>query len=42
MNLTGEALDIEIYQRFMRDYMQSVAGVDESVGTILDYLNETN
>jgi uncharacterized sulfatase len=40
-NLTGQALDIEVYQKFMRDYMQSVAAVDESIGKVLDYLNET-
>jgi len=40
-NYTGTALEVDIYQRFMRDYMQSVAAVDESVGQILDYLEET-
>jgi arylsulfatase A-like enzyme len=28
------------YQWYMRDYLACVAGVDESVGRILDYLNE--
>lgn len=37
----SQALDIDIYQRFMRDYMQSVAAVDDSVGEILDYLEES-
>jgi uncharacterized sulfatase len=40
-NYTGKALDIDIYQRFMRDYMQSVAAVDESVGHVLDHLEKT-
>lgn len=40
-NLTGQALDIEVFQKFMRDYMQSVAAVDESVGQVLDYLEKS-
>ena len=28
------------YQRYMQDYLGSIASVDESVGTLLDYLNE--
>jgi len=30
-----------IYQRFMRDYLQTVAAIDENVGRVLDYLDET-
>jgi uncharacterized sulfatase len=41
-NKTGMALEVDIYQRMMRDYMQSVAAVDESVGHVLDYLEETD
>jgi uncharacterized sulfatase len=40
-NYTGQALDIDIYQRFMRDYMQSVAQVDESIGDVLKYLEDS-
>lgn len=29
------------YQRYMQDYLGSIAAVDESVGTLLDYLDET-
>ncbi len=28
------------YQRYMQDYLGSIAAVDESVGTLLDYLDE--
>ena len=37
-NLTGQAFEIDAYQRFMRDYMQSVQAVDDSVGQVLQYL----
>eukprot|EP00587_Corethron_hystrix_P006024 CAMPEP_0113301440 /NCGR_PEP_ID=MMETSP0010_2-20120614/2672_1 /TAXON_ID=216773 ORGANISM="Corethron hystrix, Strain 308" /NCGR_SAMPLE_ID=MMETSP0010_2 /ASSEMBLY_ACC=CAM_ASM_000155 /LENGTH=536 /DNA_ID=CAMNT_0000155071 /DNA_START=717 /DNA_END=2327 /DNA_ORIENTATION=+ /assembly_acc=CAM_ASM_000155 len=40
-NYTGTALDVDKYQRFMRDYVQSVAAVDESVGRVLDHLEGT-
>ncbi|MGL6260923.1 sulfatase family protein [Vibrio sp. WXL210] len=30
-----------MYQRFMRDYMATVLTIDENVGRILDYLDET-
>jgi arylsulfatase A-like enzyme len=29
------------YQRYMQDYLGSIAAVDESVGALLDYLDET-
>ncbi len=28
------------YQRYMQDYLGCIAAVDESVGTLLDYLDE--
>ena len=37
----SSGLTIDLYQRFMRDYMQSVAAVDDSIGEILDYLEES-
>ena len=41
---TGELSDEEIlrwkYQRYMHDYLGSVAAVDDSVGRLLDYLDE--
>lgn len=30
------------YQRYMQDYLASIAGVDEGVGEILDFLKENN
>jgi arylsulfatase A-like enzyme len=35
---TGEALALHFYQGYMREYLQSVVGVDESVGAVLDFL----
>jgi len=29
------------YQRYMKDYLRTIASVDESVGEVLDYLQET-
>lgn len=37
----GEALVRWKYQRYMQDYLACVAGADESVGTLLDYLDES-
>ena len=37
-NLEGEELVRFKYQRYMRDYLASVAAVDKSVGRLLDYL----
>jgi arylsulfatase A-like enzyme len=37
---TGDDLALEFYQIYMREYMQTVVGVDESVGTVLDYLED--
>ncbi|WBL24965.1 sulfatase family protein [Zunongwangia sp. HGR-M22] len=37
---TGKDLTRFKYQRYMRDYLASVAGVDKGVGKVLDYLKE--
>jgi len=37
---TGDALTRFKYQRYMRDYLASVAGVDKGVGHVLDYLKK--
>ena len=37
---TGDDLALEFYQIYMREYMQTVVGVDESVGTVMDYLED--
>ncbi|MFL9844555.1 sulfatase family protein [Flavobacterium rhizosphaerae] len=39
MNLHGKALAEYKYQRYMQEYMATIASVDESVGRILDYLD---
>ena len=41
-NLTGKELLEWKYQRYMQDYLRSIASVDESVGKILDWLDENN
>ncbi len=38
--LTGEALARWKYKRYMQDYLACVQGVDDSVGKILDYLDQ--
>ena len=38
MNLTGKNLAEWKFQRYMRDYMGTIAAVDDGVGKILDYL----
>jgi arylsulfatase A-like enzyme len=38
--LTGKDLTRWKYQRYMRDYLACVQGVDDSVGNMLDYLDE--
>ncbi len=40
-NLEGEALVRWKYQRYMKDYLRTIASVDESVGEVLDYLEES-
>jgi arylsulfatase A-like enzyme len=39
-NYTGTALEVDIYNKMMRDYMQTVKAVDDSVGDVLNYLDE--
>lgn len=39
-NPQGDALVRWKYQRYMQDYLACVAGVDESVGDVLDYLDK--
>jgi arylsulfatase A-like enzyme len=39
--LTGKELVKWKYQRYMRDYLACVQGVDDGVGKVLDYLDET-
>jgi arylsulfatase A-like enzyme len=39
--LTGDALVSWKYQRYMQDYLACVQGVDDGVGRVLDYLEET-
>lgn len=39
--LTGKELVKWKYQRYMRDYLACVQGVDDSVGGVLDYLDES-
>ncbi len=39
-NLKGDELTRYKYQRYMRDYLACIAGVDKGVGKVLDYLKE--
>lgn len=39
--LSGKALVRAKYQAYMRDYLACIAGVDENVGRLLAYLNES-
>ena len=41
-NLSGKELDKWKGQRYLRDYLATVAAVDEGVGKILDYLEESD
>ncbi len=41
MNLTGRALTEWKYNRFMHDYLGCIKGVDDNVGRILKYLDDT-
>lgn len=41
-NLTGRELDIWKGQRYLQDYLATIASIDEGVGEILDYLEENN
>jgi arylsulfatase A-like enzyme len=40
--LTGEALKKWKYNRYMQDYLGCIASVDENVGKLLDYLDESD
>ena len=40
-NLSGKALDEWKGQRYLQDYLATIASVDEGVGKILDYLEES-
>ncbi|MBE2212259.1 MAG: DUF4976 domain-containing protein, partial [Opitutaceae bacterium] len=40
-HLTGDALARWKYQRFLHDYLGCIKGIDDNVGRILDYLDET-
>lgn len=40
-NLQGEELVRWKYQRYLKDYLRCVAGVDRNVGRVLDYLDES-
>ncbi len=39
--LTGEELAIWKYQRYMRDYLRCIVSVDENVGRVLDFLDNS-
>jgi uncharacterized sulfatase len=41
-NLSGKALEIWKGQRYLQDYLATIAAVDEGVGQVLDYLEENN
>lgn len=40
-NLTGDDLIRWKYQRYIKDYLRCVASVDDNVGRVLDYLDDT-
>lgn len=39
-NMNDSTLTVWKYQRYMQDYLGTIAGVDENVGRLLDYLEE--
>jgi arylsulfatase A-like enzyme len=39
-NLDGKELALWKYQRYMKDYLRTIASVDDNVGRLLDYLDE--
>ncbi len=41
-NLSGKALDEWKGQRYLQDYLATIAAVDEGVGQVLDFLEENN
>lgn len=40
-NLEGDALTRWKYQQYIKDYLRCVASVDENIGRVLDYLDES-
>jgi arylsulfatase A-like enzyme len=40
-DLSGEELDNWIYQRYVKDYLRSVQSLDDNIGRVLDYLDES-
>jgi arylsulfatase A-like enzyme len=40
-SLTGEELTRWKYQRYLRDYLRTIASVDDNLGRLLDYLDES-
>jgi len=40
-HLTGQALVRWKYQRYMKDYLRCIASVDDNVGRLLDYLDQS-
>lgn len=40
-NLSGKELTEWKYQRYLKDYLRSVASMDREIGRVLDYLEET-
>ena len=41
-NLKGKALTRWKYQRYMKNYLRCIKGIDDNVGRLLDYLEENN
>ncbi|MAT69049.1 MAG: sulfatase [Planctomycetaceae bacterium] len=41
LNPQGDAKLRWMYQHYLRDYLECIAGVDDSVGAVLDYLDES-
>ena len=40
--LEGKAKSLYIYQRFIKDYIRCIDGLDDQIGRILDYLDQNN
>ncbi|WP_422081456.1 sulfatase [Ulvibacterium sp.] len=40
-NMNDSTLTVWKYQRYMQDYLATIAAVDENVGRLLDYMDET-
>ena len=40
-SLDRDALRKHVYQQYIKDYLQCIAGIDDGVGKILDYLDES-